>query len=154
MYRLEWARAQAGYAWLWATLRLPPLAEPIGEAHSAEMQCEEIHCYSHHRDEPGRYWLRCFECGHHYATPGELRRAYRREAWSVWQSTRKLAREPVGGHGGLPSFTLSADGGELVAGPPLKIEWSKPPGRLRVLWRLATIRASKIYFCQECIHDF
>lgn len=24
----------------------------------------------------------------------------------------------------------------------------------RRLWRAATIRARKIYFCQECIHDF
>lgn len=24
----------------------------------------------------------------------------------------------------------------------------------RTLWKILTVRASRIYFCQECIHDF
>lgn len=28
------------------------------------------------------------------------------------------------------------------------------PGWVRMVARLATVRASRIYFCQECLHDF
>lgn len=39
---------------------------------------------------------------------------------------------------------------EVMRGPRY---FSGPPWWCRA-WRALTIRASKIYFCQECIHDF
>lgn len=35
----------------------------------------------------------------------------------------------------------------------VKTYWPRMPW-LQRLWRVLTIRARRIYFCQECIHDF
>lgn len=73
------------------------------------------HCYWHDVDEPGPGYIRCYECGHLYRTARELRRAYRRQSFTV---------------------------------PRCEVPW------WRIGWRALFIRADKIVFCQECIHDF
>lgn len=103
----------------------------LTEQHEPGNECYGLHCWEHHVDEasrPGDY-IACGECGHIYRTAGELRRAYRREILRVhsWEGDRWLIpdRGPFGG-----------------------------PTRLQKLIAALTIRASKIYFCQHCIHDF
>jgi hypothetical protein len=92
--------------------------------HEPTDACNDIHCYSHMVDELGPGYLACLECGHMYRTAGELRRAYRAALWRTWHDHRRLFG---------PDF-----GSGLAA----------------TLWRMATVRASKIYFCQHCLHDF
>jgi hypothetical protein len=43
---------------------------------------------------------------------------------------------------------------ELSKGDPLFLGDGFRSSRVRTWWRLATVRASTIYFCQECIHDW
>lgn len=102
------------------------------QPHDPTDECADIHCYSHHVDEPGdSAYIVCGECFHAYRTARELRRAYRR---GYWQAT---SRPPTGLGGGL-------FGRNDEWGPSL---WVR-------VWRVLTIRAKNISFCQECIHDF
>lgn len=71
-------------------------------------------------------WQWCFECGHAYRTPGELRRAYRR----VLLADLRKERWPW------------LFGNEFE------------PSRAEIVWRALTARAKKIAFCQFCLHDF
>lgn len=126
-HALDGLLSPLGRAWLRLSLLTHERAKPIGEPHEIEPQCEEFHCFGHDRDEPGRAWLVCGECFHRYGSARELRKLYRREAW---RAHRRWHKDMI--------MSKAEDG----------------PSTLRVLWRLATIRASKIYFCQVCIHDW
>lgn len=53
------------------------------------------HCWSCHRDQAGRAYIVCFECGHAYRTRWHLLAAYRRGRW----------RSRHFGHGGVPDIT-------------------------------------------------
>lgn len=51
------------------------------------------HCVSCHTDQPGRGYIRCFECGHTYRTRWHLLAAYWRivlqmDGWQWWRSLR------------------------------------------------------------------
>lgn len=96
--------------------------------HEPKIGCHVIHCYSCNIDEPpAPAYIVCGECGHVYRSARSLRRAYRREVRQVWLRPR--------------------DSVNLFG-------YIGPLDRLRSVWAILTIRASKIYFCQECIHDF
>jgi hypothetical protein len=99
--------------------------------HQPTDACRDDHCYSCGVDEPlgRRYYILCGECFHVYYTKGALRRAYRREMWRI--------------HRAPPNDYLEAVFPRI---PP-------PPTR-KVIWKLVTVRAKNINFCQECIHDF
>lgn len=101
------------------------------DRHEPTDACWRDHCYIHDVDEPGDgAYLACGECFHVYPTKRDLRRAYRR------------------GH------------------PSLRDDWRRAswlrdddftPSRLTMIrwWlRLRLLRASRIYFCPECSHDF
>jgi len=94
--------------------------------HEPSDACNGQHCHWHNVDEDdtGAY-IACFECGHVYRTKRALRRAYRRE-YSRWWTW--------------------------------DLPWLRGNGfgtRRAILRRwLFTPRASKIFFCQECSHDF
>jgi hypothetical protein len=93
--------------------------------HDPTEQCEDRHCYSHHEDEDAAgAYIVCGECGHVYPTARALRRRYRR---MYWETT---------GRSSWPDGFRSS------------------PGIIRRLWRLASVRARSIHFCQHCIHDF
>jgi hypothetical protein len=97
--------------------------------HEPSDACLGEHCYSCGVDEASGHAYRvCFECGHVYPTARALRKAYRRVRWEI-------LRNP--GIGGRAWFSN---------------EWQT--GTLRQVWTTLTVRASKIYFCQLCIHDF
>lgn len=84
--------------------------------HEPTDRCAPLHCHSHDVDEVAdKLYIACYECGHVYRTPGELRRAYRHA---------------------------------VLRRPRFGIPW-----RL-LLWHAAFARASRISFCQHCIHDF
>lgn len=105
----------------------PPTEGAGVTVHDPTDTCTKVHCYGCGQDHPQqRAWLWCFECGHAYRTPGELRRAYRRVLLASIRHER------------LPWLR----GNEF------------DPSKLRILWQAVTIRASKIYFCQLCLHDF
>lgn len=57
------------------------------EQHAPTAECESLHCYSCHVDEPadGTEYIVCRECGHVYLTAWELRRAYRHMLWQVFR---------------------------------------------------------------------
>jgi hypothetical protein len=161
MRATERLRAALGRAWYGATGLRPSWVVSGGEGrawtltwrpHEVEDSCAEVHCYGHDRDEPGKAWLVCGECFHRYRSPGELRRRYRREAW---RAHRQWRREPVIE---LPQpFTIPDEpvvGGQKLSLPDdLDLEWGKEPSTLQVLWRLLTVRARDVTFCQVCIHD-
>lgn len=102
------------------------------QPHEPALDCAmfEVHCYGCHLDHDPDMpaWLWCLECGHAYRRPRDLRKAYRREMW-------QLLREH------------SSDAPWLVSN-----DWY--PSMAWHVWRIVTARASKIYFCQECLHDF
>ncbi len=84
------------------------------------------HCWCHHVDEPipPNVYRVCFECGHVW-TASALR--------SAWRHAFPM-----------PTFGWRSDGFDLV-GP---IQWTR-----YFVHRYLT-PARRIYFCQECIHDF
>lgn len=53
------------------------------------------HCWSCHRDQPRRGYIRCFECGHTYRTRWHLLGAYRHRRW----------RSRHFGQGGIPDIS-------------------------------------------------
>ncbi len=110
---------------------VPPLL--IITPHEPSEWCADVHCYSHSVDEDttGAYIV-CFECGHVYKTRRSLTWAYRKEFWRV-SSPHSLPAAPDG-----------------VWGAPA----TRGPAFAERLWHVLTIRASKIPFCQECMHDF
>lgn len=56
----------------------------MNDQHEPTDACASVHCHSHHVDEnPGRYYIGCYECGHVYRTARELRRAYRRQSFTI-----------------------------------------------------------------------
>lgn len=101
---------------------------PDFTVHEPNSWCGNIHCHSCGIDElaHGAYQV-CGECGHVYPTARSLRRAYRRVVW-------EMIRNPLSG---TRWFTN---------------DWAT--GRFRQTFAMLTVRASKIYFCQLCIHDF
>lgn len=85
-------------------------------------------CYIHgYEPWPDRFYIRCFECGHVYNTPDDLRRAYRREIEGI---ERSYLNNPTGAW----FFGLLEECPHI---DPLVV----PP-------------TEEIYFCQECTHDF
>jgi hypothetical protein len=110
---------------------LGPTSTREVEVHDPDDGCEGYHCYSCGVDERGDAWEWCLECGHGYRTAKDLVRAYRREMW-------KLIKR-----GALPPHRQ-----RLFRGNEFE------PSLVESLWRLLTIRAEKINFCQECHHDF
>lgn len=94
--------------------------------HDVSDACRDVHCYSCAVDEPYGGYITCPECFHTYRTARELRRAFRREYVRV-------NRTPMP----LPDFVDDP-------GP----RWG------RTVWRLLTVRARDINFCQHCTHDF
>jgi hypothetical protein len=84
-------------------------------------------CYIHgYEPWPERFYMQCFECGHVYATPDDLRGAYRRaieHIAAVYLQERNSGRQFHDG--------LHAEIDPLVVPP-----------------------AENIPFCQECLHDF
>lgn len=96
--------------------------------HDETVACQDKHCCSCGVDEAAENpYVICGECGHVYKTAGSLRRAYRREVWGN------------------------------LAGASFKVPWfgnDFANGRFESLWMIVSVRASKVYFCQECIHDF
>lgn len=65
----------------------------MGGPHQPTAQCEDVHCYSHHVDEPtDKVYIACGECYHVYRTAGELRRAYRRASWQISKTEPLLKR--------------------------------------------------------------
>lgn len=105
----------------------------LRDQHEPTDACIGVHCHSHGIDEAGDGYIGCYECGHLYRTAGELRRAYRRKAAEIALSDLRnphhWARTV-----GTPLATRLAAVASLV--------------------RLPFIRAGRIGFCQECIHDF
>lgn len=51
--------------------------------HEPSDACFEDHCHWHNVDEPGPGYITCLECGHLYRTARELRRAYRRQSFTI-----------------------------------------------------------------------
>jgi hypothetical protein len=99
---------------------------PNLEPHQITDDCADAHCFFHDVDEdPIGAHIVCFECGHVYRTAGQLRRDYRRGYWDTTGRGAKLF-------------------GEKGFGPSLAAR----------LWRMLTVRAKDIFFCQECTHDF
>lgn len=101
------------------------MTHPGAAVHEPSDKCAGIHCHWHNVDEPGPGYLGCFECGHLYRTAGDLRRRYRQQL-----------RDMI---------------------PPPALRW----GRLQLWWFhwLPQLwpwwpRIQRIYFCQECAHDF
>lgn len=94
--------------------------------HEITDACASVHCHEHHVDEPeqGAY-VWCLECGHVYRTAGELRRLYQRAALKLIDRNH-------------PWFRSN--------------EWY--PSAVSALWKVLTIRAKDIHFCQHCLHDF
>lgn len=108
-------------------VRLGPTTDGEVKVHEPTPACERVHCYSCGVDEPfddGDYRL-CFECGHVYRDGAELVRAYRRAAWNLLDRHHPWLR-----------------GNEFY------------PSVVESLWKIATIRAKNIGFCQECLHDW
>ena len=101
------------------------------QPHEPDQLCHPDHCYICHIDEPGEGYIRCFECKHLYKTKRDLRKAYRRELIGGMKFSRKF---------GIKT--------------PFWRSTSFSPSRVRVWWMLLTVRASKITFCQHCVHDF
>lgn len=102
------------------------------EQHEVTPGCGHQHCHIHEVDEDDRgAYLACGECGHVYLTARSLRKAYRRVVWQMMRSR--------------PDSTAERR-------PWFSDEWQT--GIIRHLWMLATVRASRLTFCQECIHDF
>lgn len=95
------------------------------EQHEPTVACHDIHCFIHNVDEPGVGYLTCPECFHLYRSRRELRRAHRAAMWPAMRGELKLFM----GDAWRPSW------------------W-------RFVWHLLTVRASKIYSCPECAHDF
>lgn len=134
-------------------LRLPPIAPTPRGIDLSWRQRQEIehepddscageggssaHCWAHNVDEyvgTGPVYQACIECGHLYRSKRELRRAYLRVHWqfftAAWRDRHMRESYPT-----------------ELRDPPLAelAHW---------VWRALTVRASKIYFCQHCIHDF
>jgi hypothetical protein len=94
--------------------------------------CAGDHCFSCHEDEPimegEKAYRVCGECFHVYWTARDLRRAYRR-------ADRQMS------------------GPWTLRGMP---GWDD--NIVKRVWRNVRIQfllpASKIYFCQECLHDW
>lgn len=96
------------------------------QPHELTEACLHTHCFWHEIDESSEgAFIWCNECGHVYPTARSLRKAYRRAYWQLCGGWSK----PFGQRGWTPSL----------------------PARL---WRMATVRAKSISFCQECVHDF
>lgn len=88
-------------------------------------------CYSCWQSEPlngKRPYNICGECGHVYWTARQLRRAYRRTL---------AARMPDQPHRR-----------RWFGYDPFDLTWAQ------LAWYSITARASRIYHCQECAHDF
>lgn len=112
------------------------------EQHDPTVECNGVHCYSHMVDEwyPTIY-IACLECGHAYHTKWSLWRAYQRAKWSMARSAWRAR----------PRRWRALRGPVDPWGPPLG---DNPIG---ITWdAVLTLsrRPSKIYFCQECVHDF
>lgn len=101
--------------------------------HEPSEACDRFHCYSCGVDHPESGWRRCYECGHLYHTPGELRRVYRAIAWRM---LRHNLRRP---HGKRATW-LRSNGFQA----PIAAQ----------LWHILTIRVDRIPVCQQCCHDF
>ena len=123
--------------------RLEPYFDPRLNPHEVTEACLAEHCAWHNVDEPGGSYVVCPECWHSYPSARSLRAAYRREAFKIyWDDVR--------GRG--PKVTQE------------QRQWAKDMGspiphflRVRALWamrKLIFVRASKIYVCQCCHHDF
>jgi hypothetical protein len=106
----------------------------LSQPHEVTADCAHLHCYSHDVDELriGQPYIVCGECFHVYATAGALRRAYRRVMFEI-------------AHGEITN-RYSAFAGEALR--------ARLSVAARVLWQAATVRASKVSFCQHCTHDF
>jgi len=98
----------------------------LTERHEVTNACHHVHCHSCGVDElvDGSEYVVCGECFHCYRTRRDLRRAYRREASR--------------GRGSMPWLRGNGFGTRF--------------GALRR--RVLVPRASRIYGCQECGHDF
>lgn len=94
--------------------------------HELQTDCYDIHCMVHGVDE----------------IPGP-RGAWRRclECGHLVQSAEELVRRYQEEHHNLLGVSLA----------PGKMTWLD---KLREWWRVKTITVDKIYFCQECLHDW
>lgn len=88
-------------------------------------------CWCHHVYEPvpKRVFVVCYECGHVW-TKRTLKRAYRRAVIKK------------------PDYEVRS-----LLNPHYEDDFAGPSWAM-VLWRVLTVRAEDIFFCQECIHDF
>lgn len=84
-------------------------------------------CWSHHQNEPRtrRTFITCFECGHVYTR------------WSLWRAWTRTGKELARWDREHP--------------PPFA---HTPPSRLRQWAHRWFKRPSRIFHCQECVHDF
>lgn len=112
------------------------------DPHDGDDTCLPWHCWSHDVDETGPGYQVCGECGHVYPTARSLRAAYRRVVTQM--ARQELRAYPVTAH--RPADPDDPFG----AAYQTQTRWQT------IIWwaRSMTVRASKIYFCQECIHDF
>ena len=100
------------------------------ERHEYEPGCGHQHCHIHDVDEDDRgAYIACGECGHVYLTARSLRQAYRR-------MLREITKQP------------RMEGGYVLSLPLRMHSW------YRRGWSRLTLRASRIYWCPECAHDF
>lgn len=140
--------------------RIRPGFDPT--PHEASAACSGAHCFACGIDEPTpeRPYLVCGECGHYYPSARALRRDYRREAWRFI----RVEWSRVGTRQALPAVAeqITDMFSDLLSDAPIDgSPWPPPPGTLRWRWDLIRhaaalpfVRASKITFCQRCIHDF
>lgn len=84
-------------------------------------------CWSHFRNEPRtrRTFIVCFECGHVYT---------RWSLWKAWVRTGRRLRRWNEKH-------------------PAPFQ-TRPESRFSVWRRIWLTPPSRIYHCQECVHDF
>jgi hypothetical protein len=110
--------------------------------HEISESCKADHCEWHHVDEPGPAYIVCGECFHSYSSARALRSAYRRQAFRIhWKALW-----------GGDRFKITDRAFAELAGIKLpRFMWLRT---VRSLLRLPFVRASKIYFCPECSHDF
>jgi hypothetical protein len=89
-------------------------------------------CWVHHRSEKitKRTYIVCFECGHVYTRFG---------LWRAWVRSGKIVRNFDKKY--PPPYTAAVN--RMTYWDSCKFWWHR--------WFM---RPSKIFFCQECIHDF
>lgn len=121
---------------------------PLRDEHGPTLTCAGEHCAWHNVDEPnppGGGYISCPECWHLYPTARALRKAYRRQAFKIFWDDLWGGGPRLPGRDD-PIWNDSPDGVRPPRFPRTRLVWA--------ILRLPFVRASKITFCQYCVHDF